>query len=252
MAEKPTVILTGASRGIGRAIAIQLSLNDKYKLCLLSRDLNGLNETKKLCQAIKPETFVKCFQCDVSIPTELQSILLDVCNNYGPLHVLINNAGVGDSGNSLNADFNHWDKMLNVNLRSVTQSTAICLPYLKKSAVTNDNVTIINISSVAGTLRVQSPGMSMYSATKYAVFGFSESVFQDVKDYGIKVSCIMPGFVDTEMVRKLKKRDTLEFKNMMRASDIAQSVQYVLNCSRYCCPNQIVLRAQRNPIKANL
>eukprot|EP01084_Bolivina_argentea_P245819 411482_1 len=95
MAEKPTVILTGASRGIGRAIAIQLSLNDKYKLCLLSRDLNGLNETKKLCQAIKPETFVKCFQCDVSIPTELQSILLDVCNNYGPLHVLINNAGVG-------------------------------------------------------------------------------------------------------------------------------------------------------------
>ena len=89
---------------------------------------------------------------------------------------------------------------------------------------------------------------------RFGVVGFSESVFEDVKDYGIKVSCINPGFVDTKMVRDLKraKERGLQFENMMRVSDIAQTVQYVLDCSKYCCPTQITIRAQANPVKSNL
>ncbi len=249
---KPTAIITGSSRGIGRGIAIQLSYTNKYKLCLLSRNINGLNETKKLCEEINGDAVVKCYQCNVADRTQLTNILQDIGANYGPLCVLINNSGVGDSGNALTADLDHWDKMLDVNLRAVTTATRICLPFLKQSALNNDNVSIINISSMAGTLRAIGPNKTMYSATKFGVVGFSESVFEDVKEFGIKVSCINPGFVDTKMVRDLKKAKTLRFNNMIKVSDIAKSVQYVLDCSKYCCPTQIFIRAQGNPIKSNL
>lgn len=164
---KPTAIITGASRGIGRGIAIQLAYTNKYKLCLLSRDINGLNQTKQLCEKVNADCNIKCYPINVADTKQLIITLKDIGNNYGPLSVLINNSGVGDSGHALSADLDHWDNMLNVNLRAVTTATRICLPFLKKSALKDDNVSIINISSVAGTMRAIGPMRSMYSATKY-------------------------------------------------------------------------------------
>merc|ERR1712228_30569 len=210
-------------------------------------------ETKALCQSLNETVIVKCFAFDVADTDKLKSILLDIYTNFGPLHVLINNAGMGGSGNPYKADLNHWDKMLNVNLRSITHSIAICLPYLKESALSADNVSIINISSIAGTLRIAgNPQTSLYAATKFGLNGFSEAIFSDVHEDGIKVVSIMPGYVETEMVKKLKISHLLEYKNMLRASDVAQSVQYVLDCSRHCCPKQIVLMPQKSCFKSNL
>ena len=253
MADKPTAVITGASRGIGRSIALNLASNGKYKLCLLARDEKLLKETKKLCQCLNETVIAKCYAVDMADTDKLRSTLTDICTNFGPLHALINNAGIGGSGDPYKADLNHWDKMLDVNLRSITHSIATCLPYLKKSALSADNVSIINISSVAGTLRIAgAPQTSMYAATKFGLNGFSEALFSDVREDGIKVVTIMPGYVETDMVKKLKKSHLLEFGNMMRPSDVAQSVQYALDCSRYCCPKQILLFPQRSCYKAKL
>lgn len=254
MSTLPTVIITGASRGIGRGIAIDLAKSGKYKLCLLSRNVNGLSETKRLAQKENSNAMIKCIKCDLSDMDGLKSILIDICENYGPLHVLINNAGAGGSGNAFNANLKHWDFMLDVNLRSLIHSSAICLPYLKqaKSRNNDDNVAIINIGSISGTMGGLEPNSSIYISTKFGVLGFTESVFEDARESGIKVSCIMPAFVDTEMVRKIYSPKQLNFSRMIKISDIAKSVQFILDCSTAACPTQIVIREQQTPIRAKM
>ena len=251
MSTLPTVIITGASRGIGRGIAIDLAKTGKYKLCLLSRSRTGLFETKRLALEANKNAVIKCVECDLLDTDGLKSTLIDICENYGPLHVLINNAGAGGSGNAFKANLKYWDFMLDVNLRSLIHSTAICLPYLKtaKTVCKNDNIAIINIGSISSTIGGVTPDSSMYTATKFGVLGFSESIFEDAREAGIKVSCVMPAFVDTEMVRKIYSPKELDYSKMVKISDIAKCIQFILNCSTAACPTQIIIREQQTPKK---
>lgn len=248
MTSKQTVIITGASRGIGRGIAISLANIGRYKLCLLSRNKNGLLETKRMIEKVNKNVMVKCVECDLSNLKQLKATILDICENYGPVGVLINNAGAGGSGNAFKANLKHWDFMLDVNLRSLIHITAICLPYLQKVK----NAAIINIGSTSSTIAGVTPDSSIYVATKFGVLGFSEAIFKDAREYGIKVSCIMPAFVDTEMVRNIYSNQQLDFDKMIKISDIAKGVEFILNCSNSACPTQIVIKEQKNPIKSKL
>eukprot|EP01084_Bolivina_argentea_P156564 272874_1 len=250
---KPTAIVTGASAGIGRAIAIQLAKDSRYKLCLVSRNITKLQETKTLCQNANQNVLVLIMQCDLSNVNEIKQTFNKIGNEYGPICVLINNAGVGNSGYVEKADLKHWDKMIDTNLKAVVYSTNICLPFIIKAKQNNTNIScaIITIGSIKGTdigIGLSPLNSSIYGATKHGVRIFTECLFEEVKKYGIKCCCIMPGLVKTEMAEEYAKSHPklygLEINKFMNPTDIAQSVQYILNTSAKACPTNLVIRAQ--------
>ena len=107
--------------------------------------------------------------------------------------------------------------------------------------MTRETGTVIHISSISG--RNTSAGGGIYSASKYALNGLAGCMYEDVRDHGIKVSAIMPGFVATDLTDNLGMTNN----NMITPEDVADSVQYVLSASAHCCPTEIVLRPQQRP-----
>eukprot|EP01084_Bolivina_argentea_P027328 50801_1 len=210
MSTKATAIITGASSGIGRAIAIQLAKDNRYKLCLIARNLQKLQHTKKLCTNVNPNLVVLLIQCDLTDKQQTENIFNKICNKHGPIYVLVNNAGLGNSGYIEDANLKHWDNMINTNLTSVVYASKICLPFIIKSSQNASNIpcAIINMSSIKGTdigIGLAPLNSSIYGATKHAMRIFTECLFEEVKKYGIKCCCIMPGLVKTEMAEEDEK-----------------------------------------------
>jgi NADP-dependent 3-hydroxy acid dehydrogenase YdfG len=135
------------------------------------------------------------------------------------------------------ADLDEWRNVLDVNFTAVMHLTRQLLPQM----IERKSGAVINLSSLSG--RHTDAGAAIYAATKHALNGFSGCLYEDVRDYGIKVSTIMPGFVETELTAKIGKQSA----NMIQTSDIADAVAYVLSASPSCCPTEIVIRPQRRP-----
>eukprot|EP01084_Bolivina_argentea_P023478 43796_1 len=240
----PTVLITGASRGIGRNIAVSLSLLKKYKLCLLSRNVNKLNETVKLCKSVNNMVQVLALKCDITDTQQLQTCIDKCGKDFGPFAVLINNAGiVYPHLVDKDMDINKVNNLLNINLNGLIIACKLSIPYLKKTKTLYPNMStaIIQISSRASTFRTTDALDSVYCASKFGVRGFSDCLFKELKDYGIKVCQIMPGWVNTEMVNKY---DGLILENMIQSSDISYTVNFILNCPETMCPLEILVCPQ--------
>lgn len=262
---KPSALITGASKGIGRAIAVKLATMG-YNVGLLARNTKDLQQTASLCEKANPNCQTLILTCDLSNMDQLNKSLELCCNNFGPLYVVINNAGLGGSQHIESGNIQHWTNMLDVNLRAVMQITHYCVPYLKQSIqiqrqeetrYNNNNrkmktlgIGIINVGSVAGRLYKIKSSKSAYIASKFGILGFTHGIFEDIRKYGIKVSCLMPGYVNTEMVQNIQLlKDTMHFDKMMDVQDCAFAVEYILKCSNKCCPVQIFLESQEIPNK---
>eukprot|EP01084_Bolivina_argentea_P023479 43797_1 len=240
----PTVLITGASRGIGRNIAIHLALSKKYKLVLLSRNQQKLNETVDLCKRVNNSIQLMSLQCDITNTKQLKECVKKT-GDFGPYAVLINNAGI--TYPHLVNDTMEDDKInnvLNTNLNNLIIACKESVPYLKKTKqlYPNMNVAIIQISSRASTLRATDPMDSVYCASKFGVRGFSDCLFKELKNDGIKVCQLMPGWVNTELSWKYK--DKLILENMIQPSDMSYAVDFVLNCPDTCCPLEILIYPQ--------
>eukprot|EP01084_Bolivina_argentea_P069131 125857_1 len=241
----PTVLITGASRGIGRSIAINLSLSKKYKLALLSRNISKLNETINLCKNVNNNIKILSIQCDINNTNKLKQCIKRCGDEFGPYAALINNAGIY---NQLLIDKNLTDETikstLDTNLSSLIIATKESIPYLKKTKAVfpNMNVSIIQISSTASTLRGNDPMEGIYAASKFGVRGFSDVLFKELKDFGIKICQLMPGWVNTDMTQKFS--DKLILQNMIQPSDVAYAVDFVLNCPETMCPLEILMYPQ--------
>jgi acetoacetyl-CoA reductase len=155
----------------------------------------------------------------------------------GPIDVLVNNAGATVHGAVQDADMAKWRDILDVNFTAMAELTRQVLPGM----IDRGRGAIINISSING--RHVSAGSAIYAATKHALNGFSGCLFEDVREHGVKVSTIMPGFVATDMTAALGKDGT----RMIQPDDIAEAVVFVLSASPACCPTEIVIRPQRQP-----
>jgi len=227
-------LITGASRGIGKAIALRLArLN--YSLFLIGRDNDELTSTAQECEELGVSVLVKAG--DLTDHSFRESLIPFVLDSLGFIDVLINNAGSSDSAPVQEADLVSWDKVLDLNVRTVLHLSRSILPHMmerRKGAV-------INISSIQG--RAVVPKGGIYCATKHAVNGLTGCMFEDVREYGIKVSSIMPGYVETRMTRALEKVT----ENMLSPDDVSDAVEYVLASSPRCCPTEVVLRPQRAP-----
>lgn len=194
--ENKVVIITGASSGLGEALARRL-VKDGAKLVLGARRLERL---KKLAQDLNlpPEAAV---QTDVTQPEQVQALVDKAVALYGRIDVMVNNAGLMPHSLLERKKFDDWNTMIDVNLKGVLYGIAAALPYMQQQKSGH----IINTSSVAGH-KVR-PGSAVYAATKTAVRVISEGLRQEVKPYNIRTTIISPGAVESELVASITEAD---------------------------------------------
>lgn len=229
-----TAIVTGASRGIGAAVARELAQLG-FHLALIGRDEKTLNETKETCQ-IEEGQQIGLYACDLSDMNLIAGMLQDIKEDLGSIDVLINNAGIFAAGRGQDCDLEKWDLAIDLNLRSHMHLARHCLPGM----IEKNWGAVIAISSIAG--KFTQGGGGNYCATKWGVLGYMGSLFDDVRDHNVKVSTICPGYVDTEMV---PKRMSNRHK-MIQPEDIAQTVSFILQFPKTGCPVEITVRPQND------
>lgn len=232
-------LVTGAGRGIGRAIAHTLA-EEGYRVALVARTAPELDEVVREIESDGGEA--------LALPTDLadaQAAALAVrhtVERWGRLDVLVNNAGIGEEHAFSDIQFDELDRVLAVTLRATLVTTRAALPYLLERG---EGAAVVNIASIAGRRAVK--GAGVYTAAKHGVVGFGESLFEEIRERGIKVASILPGFVDTTAAEGTDEQRA----KMIAPEDVAQAVQFVLASSSRVCPSEIVLRPQRSPYRGD-
>ncbi|WP_404332401.1 3-ketoacyl-ACP reductase [Mesobacillus maritimus] len=207
-------LITGGSRGIGRATALALA-KQGVELGLIARSEGSFDSIRKELTDLDA-TFVTA-TADVSQESEVQQAVSKIEDELGGIDILINNAGVGARGSFLELATDEWKKVLDTNVMGIVYVTKAVLPGM----IEKNKGDIINISSMSGLKGTE--GSSAYSASKFAVIGMSESLMQEVRRHNIRVSVLTPSLVDTEFTRgrDSEPRDPNKF---MQAEDIAEHI----------------------------
>jgi NADP-dependent 3-hydroxy acid dehydrogenase YdfG len=238
MAEKvktsPRLIaITGASRGIGAACAVELAC-EGVVLALMARAAEQLEGTARACQ--EKGAIVHCFGFELSKVDAIKSEMEKITSKLGPIHVLVNNAGICIEENFATGDMDAFDMALDVNLKSAMHVTRAALGEMPEGGA------IIFIASTASR-KTYGKGAN-YCAAKHGLLGFAGALFDDIRSRGIKVSSILPGVVDTDMH---KGEAGLDHEKMIQPEDVAKAVAYVLASPAHVCPAEITLHPQRHP-----
>jgi 3-oxoacyl-[acyl-carrier protein] reductase len=190
------VIITGGSRGIGRAIALQFA-GEKANLIIAhyDPDESAAQETVKMLQEMGAAA--ESHKVDVSNRDDVAALFKDVTSRFGRVDVLVNNAGITRDGLLLRMAEKDWDMVLNVNLKSVFNCTQAALrPMIKNRAGA-----IVNIASVVG--QTGNASQANYSASKAGIMGFTKSIAREVASRNITVNAVAPGYIETEMTAVL-------------------------------------------------
>jgi NAD(P)-dependent dehydrogenase (short-subunit alcohol dehydrogenase family) len=227
-------IVTGASRGIGRAIAAALS-GAGAKVAITAR-----NE-QELAQAVsqlKQKRAVAGYVCDVRDYEQVKATLANVAADFGGIDILINNAGIGMFGSVESMSVADFRAVLETNVFGVFYCCHEAIPLMKRSG----GGYIINISSLAGTNA--HANMAAYNASKFGLNGFSEALMQEVRHDGIKVSYIMPGSVNTEFGGD---EPSDEKSWQLQPDDVARVVMDLLAYPDRALPSRVEIRPSRPP-----
>ena len=228
-----TALVTGAGRGIGRAIAISLAKSGCH-VNLTARSVLQLAEVQQELRDIGDSAVA--IQADLTRDEDLQN-LVESC---GAVDILINNAGWGKRAPVVKGNIDDWDRMLRVNLRAPMILAKRLLPKM----IAKGEGAVINIGSVSG--KTGEANGAAYAASKFGLIGFTQSLYEEVREHGIKVAVILPGYVDTPLIPPNRQLDR---SKMIQADDIAQAVHYVLTSPATCCPVEITVRPQRTPYR---
>lgn len=195
------ILITGASRGIGRAVAIEFAKNKHNIIICAKSDLKGLQKTRQLIE----NEGVSCYigLCDVTNEDSVKDFISDSVKIIGQTDILINNAGISYIGLLQDMSFEDWNKVLSTNLTSAFLMSKYVIPEMLKKHSGH----IINISSVWGNI-----GASMevaYSASKGGINSFTKALAKELAPSNISVNSISPGFIDTDM-NKVFEKDELD------------------------------------------
>ena len=221
--ERSTAVVTGASRGIGRAVALRLAATHHVVAVARSR-----SELETLASDIRSGGgSCDAIELDVTDSTAVARALEGVRAD-----VLVNNAGVGYMKPLLELSSDEWHAMVDVNFNALFHVTRAVLPGM----VERGRGHIVMVGSIAG--RSAFVGGSCYAATKHAVMGFSESLMLEVRDQGVKVSVVNPGSVATSFSRR--ERDT---SWMLTADDVADAVMHAIETPPRVLVHRIEVRA---------
>jgi NAD(P)-dependent dehydrogenase (short-subunit alcohol dehydrogenase family) len=232
VAEKAALV-TGGSSGIGLAIARMLG-EDGYGLTVSARRPEKLETAMEDLRSAGLE--VESVPANMADEENLRSLVAGHKERYGRLDVLVNNAGVGIGEAMDSLTTKYVDMQLGVNLRAVILMTRECLPMLREAGGEHGKALIVNTASISG--KAGQAWLSVYSATKAAVIGFSQATQKELGDQGIQVTALAPAFVDTPMTDFAKQQVAAE--RMIRPEDIAESVRFLLRTSPNCFVPEIL------------
>jgi NAD(P)-dependent dehydrogenase (short-subunit alcohol dehydrogenase family) len=225
-------LITGASSGIGLAIARMLG-EQGYGLTISARRPEKLEAAAKELEDAGYE--VQSVPANMADEEAMKALVEAHREKFGRLDVLINNAGVG-IGEAMDAlTTKYVDMQLSVNFKAVILMTRECLPLLREAGKEHGKALIVNTASISG--KSGQPWLSVYSATKAAVIGFSQATQKEVATQGIQVTALAPAFVDTPMTEFVKQQ--VDAEEMIRPEDIAESVRFLLATSPNCLVPEI-------------
>lgn len=193
-----TAIITGAASGIGRAIALQMARNH-CNLFLIDIDREGLDQ---ICQATA-SFGIQAHACciDLANPEAISHAVRQATRQFQAIDILVNNAGICYYGKSTNMRQDQWQRMLAINLAAPMQLVHECLPFL----LSQDRSHIVNVASMYG-LFVTSKSTT-YHATKFGLVGFSEALRAEYKRFGLGVTAVCPGYVQTQLMTSMENSD---------------------------------------------
>lgn len=224
--EQRIIVVTGASRGIGRAVAMELAAPNAVIY------VNYLSQESKAQEVVseiqKRDGQARAIGFDVSNPEQVENAFEQIAKEAGGIDVLINNAGIPLDGLLLRYKNDDWQKSLQVNLTSVYACSKAALKTMMKR---KNNGRIISMTSVVG--QMGNAGQSVYAATKAGIIGFTKSLAKEVASRNITVNAVAPGFVKTEMTDALtpeqqaKIMEQIPLKRVAEPREIAQVVRFL-------------------------
>lgn len=241
-------LVTGASSGIGRAVAERLAAHG-IRLALCARREDRLRSLADALAARPDGAEVLTRTTDLRDESQIQALFDEVRDRFGGIDILVNNAGLGRRAPLADGPTAHWREMLEVNVLALCICTREAVADMRRRG---DNGQVIHISSMAAH-RVPA-GSGVYSATKFAVRSLTEGLRRELRDLGsdIRVTSISPGFVETEFAAvyhgdPAAARETYDRFPVLQPADLADAVEYVLGAPGRVQPHDILLRPTRQP-----
>jgi len=233
MAAERAAIVTGASSGIGLAISRVLA-EEGYALTMAARRPEKLDAA---VAGLADDGFdVNAVAANLAEEAEIQKVVGAHRDRYGRLDVLVNNAGVGVGASVADIQTKRADMQLDINLRSMILFYRECIDMLRQAASEHRNALVVNTSSISG--KRGEGWLSVYSASKHGVVGWTEAMNKELSAEGIKSTALCPAFVDTPMTDFVKEHVSAE--DMIRPQDIAESVRFMLRVSPACVVPEIM------------
>ena len=231
-------LVTGASRGLGRQIALTLAAKGAAVIVNYNGSAAKAEEVVKEIEAAGGTA--KAVQCNVSDFESCQKMLDDVVAEFGRLDILVNNAGITRDGLVMKMSEEDFDAVIQTNLKGVFN----CIRHISRQMLKQKAGRIINISSVSGVLG--NPGQANYCAAKAGVIGLTKSVAREMASRGITVNAVAPGFITTEMTDVLKddvKKALMEqipMKKFGETKDIAEAVAFLASDEARYITGQVI------------
>ena len=233
-----TAIVTGGSRGIGRAVSVALAKAGANVAIIYAGNTAAAEETKKLVERCGAKA--ELFQCDVADEASVASMVKNVKKDFGSIDILINNAGITRDGLLMIMKEEDWNAVLQTNLTGVYHCTkAVSRIMMKQKAGA-----IVNLTSVVG--ETGNAGQANYAAAKAGVIGFTKAVAKELASRHIRCNAVAPGYVETDMTAFLTEEGkdamlkTIPLGRPASADDVAQAVLFLASDEASCITGQVL------------
>jgi len=232
-------LITGAARGIGRAIALKLY---NHGANIIINDIVSESEINQNLQEIKKGTNeVIGIRADITKLDEVEKMIKEIVNKFGKIDILVNNAGIIRDSLLIRMKEGDWDAVINVNLKGTFNCSRTVAKYMMRQKTGGK---IVNISSVIGL--VGNTGQSNYAASKAGIIGLTKSMAKELALRNINVNAVAPGFIETDMTQKLpeKIRNSLQekipLKRLGTVEDVAQVVYFLVSEASSYITGQVI------------
>ena len=234
MAERAAIV-TGASRGIGLALAEVLA-DEGYGVTMTARKPDTLDRAAKALRARGAE--VEHVAANLADEDAVHAVVARHRETFGRLDLLVNNAGMGVGAAVDEHRTKYVDMQLDINIRAIVLFYRECAELLRAAGAEHRNALVVNMASMAG--KAPQPWLSVYSATKAAVVAYTTAMNKELNAAGVKSVAFCPGFVDTDMSEFVKA--SIPAEEMLRTSDVAEALRFLLRLSPNCVIPEIVFQ----------
>ncbi|MBR1754171.1 3-oxoacyl-[bacterium] len=228
MTDKKTVLITGGSRGIGKACALELAKAGYDVIINYVGNVDAANQTVEELKTLGSNS--KAFRFDVTDADAVSAGISEIIETYGKLDALVNNAGITRDGLFMRMNSENWNAVINTNLNSAYNVTN----FVAKLMIKQRHGAIVNMSSIVGIYG--NAGQANYAAAKAGLIGFTKALAKELGSRNIRVNAVAPGFIQTDMTKDLKLdgvEEHIPLRRLGQPEDIAKAVKFLIEDAEY-------------------